>query len=479
MTGARAGSRREIDMILDVLAASDFPRSVSEIAAEIAVRFGQELTTRQIAYRLVLASPDRIIPEGEGRGRRYRLRSLEPQATPAPAEVTATPTPANVAHVQTAEYDIPMSAEAKSLRANIRRPVSARTPVGYHRDWLDSYRPGVTWYLPAPLREHLRQIGTPPGAERPVGTFARDILTYLTVDLAWASSHLEGNTYSLLDTQRLLEFGLRAEGKDADEADMILNHKRAIDLLMREDPPIAIDAFSIRSLHAALSENLMDDPAQEGRLREGFVGIGRSVYQPIGIPQVIEECFTNLVATAARIPDPFEASFFLLVHLPYLQPFHDVNKRTSRLAANIPLVTRNLCPLAFVDVPRETYLEGLLAVYELRRVELLRDVFEWAYERSCERYLVIREAVPRPDAIRQRYRRQFDEVLVETVQRGDAPQRSALRQWADTHGIPAEDRDAFAEKALQLLLALNDASAAKLWIRAGEFEQWRARFKPA
>lgn len=79
---------------------------------------------------------------------------------------------------------------------------------------------------------------------RPVGTFARDILTCLTVDLAWASSHLEGNTCSVLDTRNLLEFGLEAEGKDADEAEMILNHERAIDLLVREEPPLALSEFS-------------------------------------------------------------------------------------------------------------------------------------------------------------------------------------------------------------------------------------------
>ena len=75
-----------------------------------------------------------------------------------------------------------------------------------------------------------------------------------------------------------------------------------------------------------------------------------------------------------------------MVHFPYFQPFEDVNKRVSRLVANIPLIRLNLCPLSFVDVPQKTYIKGLLAIYELNQIELLRDVYIWAYERSCALY---------------------------------------------------------------------------------------------
>ena len=98
------------------------------------------------------------------------------------------------------------------------------------------------------------------------------------------------------------------------------------------------------------------------------------------------------------IPDAIEQAFFVMVHLPYLQPFIDVNKRTSRLAANISLIRANLCPLSFVDVPEHTYTEGTLGVYENRNIALLRDVFVWAYERSCGQFKVLREAMGDPDA---------------------------------------------------------------------------------
>lgn len=111
------------------------------------------------------------------------------------------------------------------------------------------------------------------------------------------------------------------------------------------------------------------------RLRAIPVGIGRSVYYPLEVPQLIDECLRQILATASEIEDPFEQSSFIMVHLPYLQPFEDVNKRVSRLAANIPLIRGNLCPLSFVDVPDRAYIDGTVAVYELNRIELLRDVF--------------------------------------------------------------------------------------------------------
>ena len=257
---------------------------------------------------------------------------------------------------------------------------------------------------------------------------------------------------------------------------MILNHKTAIELLVSGAIGTEVNAFAIRSLHAALANGLLPDARAEGRLRETLVWIGASAYQPTGIPQVIVECFRRIAETAARIPDPFEASFFLLVHLPYLQPFIDVNKRTSRLAANIPLVAANLSPLSFVGMPVDAYTAGMLAVYELKRIELLREVFAWAYERSCERYVVVAQAVPRPDPLRLRYREALDAALGETVRSGAAPSRRALRAWAESHEIPAADRDAFAEKALELLLSLNDASAMRLGVRPAEFMAWRERF---
>jgi len=93
-----------------------------------------------------------------------------------------------------------------------------------------------------------------------------------------------------------------------------------------------------------------------------------------------------------------------MVHLPYLQPFDDVNKRVSRLAANIPFIKANLSPLSFTSVPRSTYTDAILGVYELNGIDLLKDVYIWAYERSAERYAAVRQSLGDPDPFKQLHR---------------------------------------------------------------------------
>src|SRR5262249_48218018 len=132
-------------------------------------------------------------------------------------------------------------------------------------------------------------------------------------------------------------------------------------------------------------------------LRKIGLAIGGSVYMPLAVPQLIQECFQQIIVTAAKIQDPFQQAFFLMVHLPYLQPFEDVNKRVSRLALNFPLIRANLRPLSFIDVPEMTYITALLGVYELNRIELLAEVFVLAYERSCLQYSVVRQTLGDPD----------------------------------------------------------------------------------
>src|SRR5690606_6697976 len=100
------------------------------------------------------------------------------------------------------------------------------------------------------------------------------------------------------------------------------------------------------------------------------------------------------------------------------QPFEDVNKRVSRLAANIPLIQHNLCPLSFVDVATQTYISAMLGIYELNRVELLRDVFVWAYKRSCARYSAVRQSLGEPDPFRIRYRSAISDTVTQVVHQG-------------------------------------------------------------
>ena len=366
------------------------------------------------------------------------------------------------------EWRSPAGADVERL---VRRPLSSRRPIGYERALLDPYRPNQDEYLPATLRARLHDLGRSPEGERPAGTYARQILDRLLIDLSWASSRLEGNTYTRLDTQNLIEFGRFAAGKDQREAQMILNHKAAIEMLVEDAEAIGFNRYTILNLHAILAENLLSDPGAEGRLRTIPVAVSGTSYQPTGIPQLIEECFDLLLEKADAIEDPYEQAFFVMVHIPYLQPFEDVNKRVSRLAANIPLIQHNLAPLSFVDIPAKIYVDAVLGVYELARFELLRDLFAWAYERSCQRYTVLRDALPAPDPLRLRYRAELSEVVRETVRGGEAIEPDRLRDRAGEL-VEETDLEVFVAMALNELHRLHDGNIVRFGLRLGEFRRW-------
>lgn len=356
----------------------------------------------------------------------------------------------------------------------VSRPVSVRRSVGYELRFLDEYEPDHTAYLPDSMKAHLHKIGRPIDGDRAAGTFARDILSRLLIDLSWSSSRLEGNTYSRLDTQQLIEFGRAAEGKDAKETQMILNHKAAIELLVDEHEDIGINRFTLLNLHALLSENLMADPEASGRLRRRPVEIGKSAYVPLAVPQAVEGRFNALVDKAAAIHDPFEQAFFVMVQLPYLQPFEDVNKRVSRLAANIPLFQKNLCPLSFIDVPERAYILGTLGVYEMTRMELLRDLFVWAYERSCQKYVVVRDSLVEPDLFRMKYRSELAEVIADIVRAGVIATEKEISKRAQRL-VDAQSLEDFIELARTEFARLYEGNIARYRIRLSEYRLWQRR----
>lgn len=370
---------------------------------------------------------------------------------------------------------IPLSEAGREVRSYVSQPIQRREPVGYQRDFLLSY-PDSGPYLDDATRAHLHQIGRSHQEALPAGTMAKQVMGRLLIDLSWASSYLEGNTYSMLETERLISFGQAAEGKDALETQMILNHKQAIEFLVESADEIGFNRYSILNLHAILSDNLLPNPEACGRLRQIAVGIGGSVYSPLSTPQLLDEYFQLALDTATAITDPFEQSFFALVHLSYLQPFEDVNKRVARLAANIPLVKHNLCPLSFIDVPKRSYVEGILGVYELNRIELLRDVFVWGYERSVKRYLSTREELGEPDPFRMKYRSALTEVIRDVVLQDTADVVKFVNAWTTEH-IPENDRQRFIGLVHTELRGLHEGNIARFRLRPAEFKVWRETIK--
>ena len=425
---------------------------------------------RTLQYRLrSLVDTQRLVMEGTGRWARYHfprvvnLQMRDGAGVPR-GSIRLTVVPA-------------LTAPGIEIRNHVRQPREARTPVGYNRELVDSYRPNDTFYLSEDQRAHLRETGRALADEQPAGTYAMKVLNRLLIDLSWNSSRLEGNTYSLLDTARLIELGEEAEEKDRLEAQMILNHKDAIEFLVNAAEDVGFNRYTILNLHALLADNLLPDPAAAGRLRQIAVGIGGSVFHPLEVPQLIEECFDRVLATATAINDPFEQGLFVMVHLPYLQPFEDVNKRVSRLAANIPLIKHNLSPLSFDDVPRELYTQAVLGVYELNRTELLRDVFCSAYQRSAARYAAVRQSLGEPDPFRMRHRSALRELVAEVVRERMNKKEAALRvnAWARER-IGDEERQRFIELAERELLALHEGNFARYGIRPSQFTSWQARW---
>ena len=445
------------DLILEIVAR--FPDGVC--VEEILVGLDPPPSRRTLQHRLSsLVKRGLLTAEGRTKGRRFHLPPVEKEAPSSDRQKGV----------------IPLSQTAEAIQAEVSRPIQTRKPVSYNRDFLDQYRPNVTHYLSETSIKKLFEVGKTDG-DRPAGTYARQIYHRLLIDLSWNSSRLEGNTYSLLETERLLESGEAVDGKDQRETQMILNHKAAIEFLVESAVDLEINRYTILNLHALLSDNLIPDQAC-GSLRTISVAIGGSVYLPLAVPQLISECFQQIIDTAAAIKNPFEQAFFLMVHLPYLQPFEDVNKRVSRLAANMPLVRENLCPLSFVDVPEQTYINGLIAIYELNRIELLSEVFIWAYERSCSRYSATRKALGDPDPFRLRYR----DAIKETV-------AMIVRQWMNKNLaiifiqqrakdlIPVKDQKQFIEAVETVAMSLHEGNIARYRLSFKEYEKWRMNWK--
>ena len=463
----RATPNEELQLIESIVAGHPGGLGISAIEAEMERRQGKKPNRRTLQRRLQkLIEGQHLTTQGESIALIYKIAGGSQAAERAGGLGSSSAMGGNL------ELYVPTSPGGAAIRHQVSQPLMHRRPVGYQREFLDAYQPGTSFYLPESLRCQLHEMGRTPVGERPAGTYAREILGRLLVDLSWASSRLEGNTYSRLDTQNLIEFGQIAQGKDAIETQMILNHKAAIEMLIEDANEVDFDAFTFKNLHAVLSQDLMRDPQSSGRLRRRPVDISGTVFHPLAMPQVIEDCFMLLLEKAGAIPDPFEQAFFLMVQLPYLQPFDDVNKRVSRIGANIPLIKHNLCPLSFIDVPERAYIDGTLGVYELNQIELLRDVFVWAYERSCQRYLAITQTMVEPDPLKIRYREALICAVQAVIKGLQQPTQAVIAELAGEYAAES-DQPAFAEMLGAAFQQLHEGSIARYRLRRSEYIAWQ------
>lgn len=267
-----------------------------------------------------------------------------------------------------------------ALRAYFDKPHTERVQAPY-----DESRLRV---VPAPSDITLQKF-----ANLPKYTLDKRALGKFLIDFSCASSALEGGTYSLLDTQALIEYGEKAVDKPLQDAFLVLNHKEAFEYLYDH---MTLDA--IYQVHDRLTNDhglpgLEDAPhflpkADRGVVREhSDVDIRLSTYLPPFRPGTgyLQRMLDKVLQTAAGIQNPIQAAFYLLSRIAYLQPFKDGNKRTARAVCNVPLIKANLPPISFVDFGKKDYLVGMLAFYELGDIRLLEQTFVAAYAKSIAR----------------------------------------------------------------------------------------------
>ncbi|MBR5824585.1 MAG: Fic family protein [Paludibacteraceae bacterium] len=205
----------------------------------------------------------------------------------------------------------------------------------------------------------------------------------LGVDLSWKSSQIEGNTYSLLETERLLKEKLTAEGKTKEEAVMLLNHKDALDFVL--DNPDYLKEISVRrieDIHGILTKEL----GVGNGIRTRRVGITGTNYRPLDNEFQIREALEDSCALINGKENIFEKALLALVLLSYIQAFSDGNKRTARITSNAILMAWGYCPLSFRTVDSVHYKKAMLMFYEQNNIAAFKQIFIEQYEFATKNY---------------------------------------------------------------------------------------------
>lgn len=394
--------------------------------------------------------------QGAGRSTRYLATAAAEAALRASTAAPSTPTHAG---------RLQWSTTAQPLVKALGAPLGTRIPVGYDSGFVDCYTPNQSSLLPPQLATDLYHAGRSQG-QQPAGTYAREVLEQLLIDLSWSSSRLEGNNKSLLDTRELFELGQQPGPLDEDTL-MLLNHKSAIEFMVDAVPTEGITVSVIVDLQAKLMRDLLRDARDIGSIRRRVVNIDGSVYTPSSIPTLLQETLNAIVGKARHIRNPVEAAFFLWVQLAYLQPFADGNKRTSRLCANMPLMLYNCAPLSFLDVERSDYATAMLGIYEQCNVAAAVDLFEFIYRRSVQKYSVLRASLSAPDPIRTKYRQTLSELMQLVVFHGQTLE-AALAEVQ----VEAADSAALRHIAHTELDQLEQYNCARYNLARGMTQRW-------
>ena len=207
----------------------------------------------------------------------------------------------------------------------------------------------------------------------------------LTIELSWKSSKIEGNTYSLIDTEVLIKDKKEAEGHSKEEAVMILNHKKALDYIFSEKDKFKnINIRDVENIHALLTGELNIT----GGLRKRLVGITGTVFKPLDNQHQIHEAMEKMIALINETGNPFSKALEAVLLVSYIQPFEDGNKRTARILGNAILLAHNACPLSYRSIDEGDYKKAILLFYEQNSARFFKELFIAQFEFSVENYFL-------------------------------------------------------------------------------------------
>ncbi len=205
----------------------------------------------------------------------------------------------------------------------------------------------------------------------------------LAIDLSWKSSQIEGNTYTLLETERLLKEKETAEGKPKDDAIMLLNHKDALNFIITHpDYIIPLTIRGIEDIHSLLIKDLGVDR----NIRKRRVGVSGTNYKPLDNEHQIREALHEMCELVNSKENVLEKSLLALVMLSYIQAFADGNKRTARIVSNALLIASGYCPISFRTIDSIEYKKAMLIFYEQNNISAFKEIFIEQYEFAVNTY---------------------------------------------------------------------------------------------
>ncbi len=244
------------------------------------------------------------------------------------------------------------------------------------RDWEVFNHEEITFLEDLTTSYRKRLEGYPP-------TLLEKEFERLTIELSWKSSQIEGNTYDLLDTERLLRFKVESEKHTKAEALMLLNHKVAIEYANAyPDLFISLQIKDIEDIHSLLTKEF----GVQKSIRTRLVGITGTQYRPPDNEHQIRECLEEMCALVNQKSSFFEKAFLAIILISYIQPFEDGNKRTARIVGNRILMGDENCPLSYRSVDVVDYKKAMLLFYEQNNLRAFKDIFISQYEFAVNNY---------------------------------------------------------------------------------------------